>query len=79
MAFRNPNWSIALLALNAADSEQTFQVRSGGQTFEHTLPAGAVTTFTWQGFCDPGVGQFQLKPPHACRHSPMATTMPRSS
>ena len=49
VAFRNTDGSTALLALNASDSEQTFQVRSGGQSFEHTLPAGAVTTFTWQG------------------------------
>ncbi|WP_344133679.1 glycoside hydrolase family 30 protein [Saccharopolyspora halophila] len=48
VAFRNPGGGIVLLALNSAGAERSFQVRHRGRSFEHTLPAGAVTTFTWQ-------------------------------
>ncbi|QNE22769.1 glycosyl hydrolase [Kribbella qitaiheensis] len=51
-AFQNPNGSIALVALNANSAQRTFKVRSAGQAFTYTLPAGAVATFTWQ----PGAG-----------------------
>ncbi|WP_328989466.1 RICIN domain-containing protein [Kribbella sp. NBC_01245] len=47
VAFRNPDGSIALIALNAGSASKTFTVRSNGQSFNYTLPAGAVATYTW--------------------------------
>ena len=48
IAFKNPNGSIALVVLNDnASSAQTFQVESGGQGFNYTLPASSIATFTW--------------------------------
>ncbi|SDL24624.1 glucosylceramidase [Glycomyces sambucus] len=46
-AFRNPDGSRVLLALNAGASQRTFTVTEGGRQFGYTLPAGAVATFTW--------------------------------
>ncbi len=48
VAFRNTDGSLALIALNAGSTTRTFAVRSEGQAFSYTLPAGAVATFTWQ-------------------------------
>jgi glucosylceramidase len=48
VAFRNPDGSIALITLNAATASRTFKVRSAGQSYTYTLPAGAVATFTWR-------------------------------
>jgi glucosylceramidase len=53
VAFRNPNGSIVLVALNSGGT-QNFQVSYGGQTFGYTLPGGAIATFTWPGTLDPG-------------------------
>ncbi|KOV83131.1 lectin [Nocardia sp. NRRL S-836] len=53
VAFRNPDGSIALVALNTG-GDQNFQVSYGGQTFGYRLPAGAMATFTWPGTLDPG-------------------------
>jgi glucosylceramidase len=48
VAFRNPDGSDALIALNAdTSSAHTFNVDENGQYFSYTLPAGAVATFTW--------------------------------
>ncbi|MFC1418386.1 RICIN domain-containing protein [Streptacidiphilus cavernicola] len=48
VAFRNPDGSIALIALNAdASAAHTFNVSQNGQSFSYTLPAKAVATFTW--------------------------------
>jgi glucosylceramidase len=56
-AFRNPDGSRALVALNSASEPRTFAVaaavavagavRSVDQCFVYTLPAGAVATFRW--------------------------------
>ncbi len=48
VAFQNPDGSIALFVLNSANSAGTFTVSFGGQSFNYTLPAGAVATFTWK-------------------------------
>jgi glucosylceramidase len=53
VAFRNPDGSIALVALNTG-GDQNFQVSYGGQTFGYRLPGGAMATFTWPGTLDPG-------------------------
>jgi glucosylceramidase len=48
VAFKNPDGSDALIALNAnTSSADTFNVDENGQYFSYTLPAGAVATFTW--------------------------------
>jgi glucosylceramidase len=49
VAFRNPDNSVAVIALNAGGSSKTFTVRWNGQSFNHTLPAGAVATYKWAG------------------------------
>jgi glucosylceramidase len=48
VAFRNPDGSNALIALNADTANaHTFNVDENGQYFTYTLPARAVATFTW--------------------------------
>jgi glucosylceramidase len=49
VAFKNPDGSKALIALNAGSAARTFKVRWAGQAFSYSLPAGAVATFTWSG------------------------------
>jgi glucosylceramidase len=48
VAFQNPDGSIVLLVLNSASSAKTFTVSFTGQSFNYTLPAGALATFTWK-------------------------------
>jgi glucosylceramidase len=48
VAFQNPDGSIVLLVLNSASSAGTFTVSSSGQSFNYTLPAGALATFSWK-------------------------------
>jgi glucosylceramidase len=47
VAFQNPDGSIVLLVLNSASNAGTFGVSFNGQSFNYTLPAGALATFTW--------------------------------
>jgi glucosylceramidase len=47
VAFQNPDGSIVLLALNSATSAGRFTVSFNGQSFDYTLPGGAVATFSW--------------------------------
>lgn len=47
VAFRNPNGTKALVALNGADRSRSFRVSWKGRSFAYALPAGAVATFTW--------------------------------
>lgn len=47
VAFKNPDGSIVVLALNNASSAQTFKILISGQSVSYTLPAGAVATFKW--------------------------------
>jgi glucosylceramidase len=46
-AFKNPDGSIVLVALNSGSGSQTFQVNWNGQSFDYTLPGNAATTFQW--------------------------------
>ena len=46
-AFRNPDGSTALLVHNENDEPRTFAVAVGDQSFEYTLPGGAIGTFVW--------------------------------
>ncbi|GAB3893286.1 ricin-type beta-trefoil lectin domain protein [Kibdelosporangium lantanae] len=48
VAFRNPDGTIVLVALNSGGT-QNFQVSYGGQSFGYNLPGGAMATFTWPG------------------------------
>jgi len=48
VAFQNPDGSIVMLVLNSASTAEPFNVSSKGQSFNYTLPAGAVATFTWK-------------------------------
>jgi glucosylceramidase len=47
VAFRNPDGSTALVVHNENDDPRTFAVAVGDQSFEYTLPGGALATFTW--------------------------------
>ena len=47
VAFRNPDGSTALVVHNENDDPRAFAVAVGDQSFEYTLPGGALATFTW--------------------------------
>lgn len=49
VAFRNPDGSKVLIALNNGNASTSFKVKWGAQSFTYTLPAGAVATFKWSG------------------------------
>jgi glucosylceramidase len=48
VAFQNPDGSIVLLVLNSASNSGSFDVSFKGQSFNYTLPPGAVATFIWK-------------------------------
>lgn len=48
VAFRNPDGSVALVAVNAADGPLDFRVRRARRSFDYTLPGRAVATFVWR-------------------------------
>lgn len=56
VAFRNPDGSRVLIALNNSSAAQTFKVVWSGQSFLYTLPAGAVATYKWDGN-EPRIGR----------------------
>ena len=58
VAFVNPDGSTALVVHNEHDDPRSFAVAVGGQSFDYTLPGGALATFTWP----------------ASRRSPVATS-----
>jgi glucosylceramidase len=47
VAFRNPDGSTVLVAHNENDNAQSFSVSENGQSFDYTLPGGALATFVW--------------------------------
>jgi glucosylceramidase len=47
VAFLNPDGSKVLVAYNHSGSPISFAVDAGGSYFTYTLPAWAMTTFTW--------------------------------
>lgn len=48
VAFKNPDGSLALVALNSNEtSSLTFKMRWAGQSFDYTLPARSVASFKW--------------------------------
>lgn len=48
VAFKNPDGSIVLLVLNSAGNASGFTVNWNGQTYNYSLPAGALATFEWK-------------------------------
>ncbi|WP_326834794.1 ricin-type beta-trefoil lectin domain protein [Amycolatopsis rhabdoformis] len=66
VAFRNPDGTIVLVALNTGGT-QNFQVSYGGQSFGYQLPAGSMATFTW-----PGTGGGTTTPPPTGRTGPIS-------
>jgi glucosylceramidase len=46
VAFKNPDGTIVLVALNSGGT-QNFQVSYNGSSFGYSLPAGSMATFTW--------------------------------
>ena len=49
VAFQNADdGSIAVIAVNSAKQSRTVAVRAGGRSFNYTLAAGSVATFTWK-------------------------------
>jgi hypothetical protein len=61
VAFKNPDGTKVLIALNEDDSARSLSVLWGGESFCYTLAAGAVATFTWRGEPTPA----PLELPHA--------------
>jgi glucosylceramidase len=61
VAFRNRDGSTALVVHNENDDPRTFAVAQGGQSFDYTLPGGALATFVYQAPLDDGYGL--LDPP----------------
>ena len=53
VAFRNPDGSKVLVALNNGSADIAFKVQWGSQSFNYTLPAGAVATYKWGGTTTP--------------------------
>lgn len=49
VAFKNPDGSKVLLVLNDSSASQTFKTVWGNQSFDYTIPSGAVVTFKWSG------------------------------
>jgi glucosylceramidase len=56
VAFKNPDGSKVLLALNTSGASQSFKVKWADESFTYTLAAGAVATFKWAGTPSSGGG-----------------------
>ncbi len=50
VAFRNPDGSTALVVHNENDDPRSFAVAVGGESFDYTLPGGALATFVWRAY-----------------------------
>ncbi len=47
VAFKNPDGTTALIALNPGNSIQSFRIVDAGEHFSYSLPGKSVATFTW--------------------------------
>ncbi|WP_295794256.1 glycoside hydrolase family 30 beta sandwich domain-containing protein [Mucilaginibacter sp.] len=56
VAFKNPDGTKVVVALNTATSSQSFKIKWGAESFTYTLPAGAAATFKWAGTQSSGTG-----------------------
>lgn len=59
-AFRNQDGSTALLVHNENDEPRKFAVALGDESFEYTLPGGAIATFTWPRSKNPALTPVSL-------------------
>ena len=48
VAFRNPDGSVVLIAVNRGTGPKSFAVEQGGRSFSYTLATGSVATFVWR-------------------------------
>lgn len=48
VAFKNPDTSIVLIALNSNPAAKTFSISSAARTFSYSLPANSAATFVWR-------------------------------
>ena len=62
VAFRNPDGSTVLVAHNENDDPRSFAVAEDGESFDYTLPGGALATFTWRGTPAGSFDQRQVAP-----------------
>jgi glucosylceramidase len=49
VSFKNADGSKVVVAYNSGSSDRAFKVAWGNQSFNYTLPAGAMATFRWSG------------------------------
>jgi glucosylceramidase len=49
VAFKNPDGTKVVVALNTATTSQSFKIKWGAESFTYTLPAGSAATFKWAG------------------------------
>jgi glucosylceramidase len=49
VAYANPDGKLVLVTYNSTSTRQTIHVNDGTEQFTTTLPAGAMTTFSWNG------------------------------
>ena len=47
VAFKNPDGTIALIAVNGGSTSRSFAVSSASRTFSYNLPAWSGATFVW--------------------------------
>jgi glucosylceramidase len=64
VAFRNPDGSTVLVAHNENDDPRAFSVSENGQSFDYTLPGGALATFVWQHPPTPRPHERAVDPSH---------------
>ncbi len=62
VAFRNPGGSTVLVAHNENDAPRSFSVSENGQSFDYTLPGGALATFVWPQPPAPAPAETALDP-----------------
>ena len=58
VAFKNPDGTTALIALNPSNSSKSFRIVDQGENFSYSLPGKSVATFTW-----PSDGGGTVNPP----------------
>ncbi len=62
VAFRNPDGSTVLVVHNENDSPSSFSVSENGQSFNYTLPGGALATYVWPHPPTPAPAETALDP-----------------
>ncbi|HEY2298666.1 MAG TPA: discoidin domain-containing protein [Jatrophihabitans sp.] len=62
VAFHRADGSQVLLAHNENDNPQSFSVSENGQSFDYTLPGGALATFVWPSAPSPAPPERALDP-----------------